>query len=552
MPPALTLTPAGWALARDDDDGARVDDDAATRDVARALWRTTTWLDMLNDRRRAETFESAIARDVRRGDRCADVGAGTGLLSMMLARACGDEGAVVAVEEYAPCAAAARRVVGGERGIEVRRARSDEVVVEGEDEKFDVICAELLDSELVGEGWLRTARDARRRLTRGRGATMPRRGRTRARLVRCERAAKYYGAIGDAARTSREGEGLVWCRSARQVHARAWRREMESLSVEDVLAHEFDFENVPEEGCAATWEREWDVVDAVGRADAVLVWWEVDVDSKGEARYSTRPSSDAPWTHHWRQVLFVIPEHARDGILNGDGKVRFVATHDDYSLKIGIHTTSATLGARADAAGVAEPPVVAPWLEPLRRCARGESASFRLRAVGMRLPEFVASKARLGVVCGVDLSSANALLRPEDDDLPDDAPIWCQKFDAPISWFHVFELGGGPHDADAVATSPATLFEFGDESSSFAVGARAVATLRADAPFDAVVVYVDAEDDVDPFDPERDAFATPFSIARRRQGVLIVPERSRAPSLDVWCAAVPGDDGFRFGILAAS
>ena len=110
----------------------------------------------------------------------------------------------------------------------------------------------------------------------------------------------------------------------------------------------------------------------------------------------------------------------------------------------------------------------------------------------------------------------------------------------------------GRVDADAVATSPETLFEFGDESSSFAVGARAVATLRADAPFDAVVVYIDAEDDVDPFDPERDAFATPFSIARRRQGVLIVPERSRAPSLQVWCAAVPGDEGFRFGILASS
>jgi hypothetical protein len=169
----------------------------------------------------------------------------------------------------------------------------------------------------------------------------------------------------------------------------------------------------------------------------------------------------------------------------------------------------------------------------------------------MRLPEFVASKARLGVVCGVDLSCANALLRPEDDDLPDDAPLGCEKFDAPISWFHVFELGGGPHDADAVATAPVTLFEFGGESSSRDVGARTVATLHADAPFDTVVVYIDADDDVDAFDPERDAFATPVSIARRRQGVLIVPERSRARALGVWCAAVPGDEGFRFGVLAS-
>ena len=108
-------------------------------------------------------------------------------------------------------------------------------------------------------------------------------------------------------------------------------------------------------------------------------------------------------------------------------------------------------------------------------------------------------------------------------------------------------LPASPEPPPDSAASPLS-----DESSSFAVGARAVATLRADAPFDAVVVYIDAEDDVDPFDPERDAFATPFSIARRRQGVLIVPERSRAPSLQVWCAAVPGDEGFRFGILASS
>ena len=116
----------------------------------------------------------------------------------MLARACGREGGVVAVEEYAPCAALARKIVGGD-GIDVRCARSDEVACETENERFDVMCAELLDSELVGEGWLKTAREARRRLTRGRGATIPRRGRTHARLVRCEKAAKYYGAIGDAA-----------------------------------------------------------------------------------------------------------------------------------------------------------------------------------------------------------------------------------------------------------------------------------------------------------------------------------------------------------------
>lgn len=52
-----------------------------------------------------------------------------------------------------------------------------------ENERFDVMCVELLDLEFVGEGWLKTAREARRRLTRGRGATISRRGRMYVRLV---------------------------------------------------------------------------------------------------------------------------------------------------------------------------------------------------------------------------------------------------------------------------------------------------------------------------------------------------------------------------------
>ena len=164
--PALVLTRAGWARASDVDD----DDADAARDVAAALWTTTTWLDMLNDGRRNRAFARAIERDVTRGDRCVDVGAGAGILAAMLARACGREGGVVAVEEYAPCAALARKIVGGD-GIDVRCARSDEVVCETENERFDVMCAELLDSELVGEGWLKTAR--RRRIERHHGTRTP-------------------------------------------------------------------------------------------------------------------------------------------------------------------------------------------------------------------------------------------------------------------------------------------------------------------------------------------------------------------------------------------
>lgn len=73
---------------------------------------------------------------------------------------------------------------------------------------------------------------------------------------------------------------------------------MESL-FDDVLAYEFDFENVLEEGCVVMWECEWKVVDIVGCVDVVLVWWEVDVDLEGDVRYSTRSTFDVFWTYYW-------------------------------------------------------------------------------------------------------------------------------------------------------------------------------------------------------------------------------------------------------------
>ena len=52
-----------------------------------------------------------------------------------------------------------------------------------------------------------------------------------------------------------------------------------------------------------------------------------------------------------------------------------------------------------------EPPICSPWSSALGAWLRGESVpSYRLCAVGARLPEFVANRSRLGLVEGVDLS----------------------------------------------------------------------------------------------------------------------------------------------------
>jgi hypothetical protein len=149
-PKQFVLTSSGaWAVVDGDDDGdARVGGgDAVMRDAAQQLWRTTTWLDMLNDRARNAAYARAMRRVVQSGvDRVLDIGAGCGILSMYAARA-GATG-VVGLEEYALSARVAREATASDATISVVNARSDAYALEQGDQRFSVLVSELLDSAL--------------------------------------------------------------------------------------------------------------------------------------------------------------------------------------------------------------------------------------------------------------------------------------------------------------------------------------------------------------------------------------------------------------------
>lgn len=515
------------------DDDVKVEEASLTRDIARKLWNASTWLDMVNDARRNEAFANGLAVTVRRGDVALDVGTGTGILSVMASRVVGaSPGRVDALEEFGPSAVVARRVVednGVADRVRVIQRRSDNHGVTGG--KYDVVFSELLDSSLIGEGWLGVVRDAKRRLLREGGRVLPRRARVYARLVECAEAFEYYSPTSrpSAAPPNVDALAVIWCDESQQAHAKAWRRTMRAIS-DDVVIAEMDFENLPDEGAEPVWRKPLDAIrGASGRAHAVLTWWEIDLDEDGIATYSTKPEEQSAWCHHWRQCLKLIPANVRLTV-DTNSTLEFVSTFDGDTIYVGISGDG--IANEADdyvrsASLAIEAPIEAPWARHL-----GDDSSSRARLVcfGANLPEFVASKSSLGVVHGVDLSKANDLLCPKETELHPNAPSGAKSLEFLPSFIHVFELGLSLESA--AATPPTELMRFVTNQTE---GCVTITATNDNETFDTIIIHlvdapVSANENADPFAPP-----TNRSLAdAARQAVLIIPEPARHPRLNLW------------------
>ncbi|KAI3727462.1 hypothetical protein L6452_16076 [Arctium lappa] len=152
---------------------------------------TTSYLDMLNDAPRNRAYRNAIDRIVSKQCHVLDIGSGTGLLSMMAARAMGiddlsacskSKGMVTACESYLPMVKLMKKVLRAnnmDRKIRVFNKRSDELKV-GVDiaSRADVLVSEILDSELLGEGLIPSLQHAHDKLLVQNYRTVPYRATT--------------------------------------------------------------------------------------------------------------------------------------------------------------------------------------------------------------------------------------------------------------------------------------------------------------------------------------------------------------------------------------
>ncbi|KAJ7521637.1 hypothetical protein O6H91_19G062300 [Diphasiastrum complanatum] len=342
----------------------------------------TSYLDMLNDQPRNEAFDRAIRKAVLGAHHVLDIGAGTGLLSMMALRAmhdvdqkkksfgsqlvdsaipccCQRDGFVTSCESYLPMIKLARAVLranGMKAGVQLLHKRSDELHV-GVDMccQADVLVSEILDSELLGEGLIPTLTHAHKYLLKPNARTVPYRAIFYGQIVesyflwQCHDLNGVESTIDDMLHLAPlYSKQIVLSRCSQYpLHVDPLTSTLRLLS-EPFEVFTFEFWKTPE-----TWNEYKHQITMTegGKAHAIVSWWVLQLDEEGLIYYSTAPnwikeafmptikredvSEFSRWCDHWKQCVWFIPEK---GVQVQPGETLDVfAIRDEISVKYKIN-----------------------------------------------------------------------------------------------------------------------------------------------------------------------------------------------------------------------
>ncbi|WP_165495152.1 50S ribosomal protein L11 methyltransferase [Actinomadura roseirufa] len=297
---------------------------AVRRTVPRWHW------EMLHDEERGELYDRAIRRAVAAdpGALVLDIGAGSGLLAMMAARAGARE--VVACEGEPSVAETAVQVVrtaGYDDAVTVVPKLSTRMrVPEDLPRRADLLVTEIVDCGLLGEGILGTIAHAREHLLTADATILPGRARVIAQLVesaalhRKNHVGKLYGF--DLAPFNRLA-------TLEYFDSRLTHHEHRALS-EPLPVFDFDFYTDDESPrrTALTLEP-----TAAGRVHAIAFWFEMEL--LPGITVSNGPDQERS---HWKQAIqcLPVPVHVQPG-----EPVTLVAAHDGERVRFSVDADGA-------------------------------------------------------------------------------------------------------------------------------------------------------------------------------------------------------------------
>uniref|UniRef100_A0A7I5E8E6 Protein arginine N-methyltransferase n=1 Tax=Haemonchus contortus TaxID=6289 RepID=A0A7I5E8E6_HAECO len=311
-----------WEVAEEDHDLAQ--------EIARSRFA-----DMILDYNRNDMFlaglRAVIQEKKKQGVKVhvMDIGTGTGLLSLMAAREGADK--VTAVEVFQPMADCARSIVQTSEWhdrIEVIPCRSTELSPLST--KPNIIVAEVFDTELIGEGALRTFKEALLSHVQPGCRVVPSRGRVWVQPVESAFLSKFN-------RIPRFGEDdcpLGKCPGTAavfDVQLSQLKRHQFTCLTDAFLAFEFDFESSDSIVYEESFDRSASCIES-GHVDAVLMWWDLDMDGTGTYWIDMSPkwaSKEYHWRDHWMQAVYYLPQLVE--VKKGE-ELTLKCSHDEYSM----------------------------------------------------------------------------------------------------------------------------------------------------------------------------------------------------------------------------
>lgn len=284
--------------------------------------------DIVADAARNAAYDAALSRAVTPGARVLDIGAGTGLLALLAARAGAAE--VVSCEMDAAVADAAAEIVAAnglaDRVRVVAKKSTDLDVAEDLGGPVDVLVSEIVSNDVLGQDALPVMADAVRRLLKPGGAMIPAAATALVALAELPRHDALL--LGDI-----EGFDM-------RAFNRLMRRPLKVPTTERAVTlrsapqpiYSFDFTR------GGDWPAARARVDLTadgGRANGVLLWMRLHLDAA--TVYEVAPGSGAPSS--WAALFF--PFDAAIDPAPGT-VVRVEGAHDDRSIRLWVDQRAGT------------------------------------------------------------------------------------------------------------------------------------------------------------------------------------------------------------------
>jgi len=413
--------------------------------IAKTLADSTTWLDMLNDTKRNAMFQRAIEnstekitsvkkRNAANGGvvlHVFDVGSGTGLLSLFAAMAATKTGVTVRIyscEMFLPMFLVGERIVRDNvrekkipetSSIQMFHTRSEDVDAIAKHE-LDVLISELLDSALLGEGWLMVLKDvfSRELLRRDHFSIVPSSAKIWVQLLHAEESMLDVDV--KKGRAALFGEAITsdgFSRLDVQCHFDSLEKRGRIRAIsKHIQVFEIDFTNDKDWGrtevvrcccCCSSSSSSSSSLRSLGlEINAVAMFWECDLDGSGAFRLNTFPAQS--YRRHWRQVIAPlecpIPLSASEEI-----PIQVEARIADDCLAFDVKVSGCGDKEKEKKKEMTMKKQKETLIETKQETCREKKIWLHIALAN--ISEFWSSRAPLGDnVCGLNLTKANVLL----------------------------------------------------------------------------------------------------------------------------------------------